>query len=123
MRTEARLIEAGSVVTVMQDLGIRAKAAAHAVASASAETKTAALLAAAREIRANAAVILAANAEDVADAGRSGLAGSFIDRLTLTPARLEAMAAAIEDRADAERSSNCNTRQSNVDRSLVPSHR
>ena len=41
--------------------------------------------------------ILAANAQDVADAVARGTAGSFIDRLTLNEARVEAMARGLED--------------------------
>jgi glutamate-5-semialdehyde dehydrogenase len=56
-----------------------------------------------RAIRANSAAILAANAEDVAEARAAGVTGSFIDRLTLTPARVDAMAdgiAAVRNIAD-----------------------
>src|SRR6266403_2084059 len=45
-----------------------------------------------RAIRANAPPILAANAEDVAEVRAGGATSAFIDRLTLTPARIEAMA-------------------------------
>jgi glutamate-5-semialdehyde dehydrogenase len=45
-----------------------------------------------RAIRANASAILAANAEDVADVRAAGETGAFIDRLTLTQARVDAMA-------------------------------
>ena len=45
-----------------------------------------------RAIRANAAPILAANAEDVADVRGNGASAAFIDRLTLTQARIDAMA-------------------------------
>jgi glutamate-5-semialdehyde dehydrogenase len=45
-----------------------------------------------RAIRADAATILAANAEDVAEAKISGVTGAYIDRLTLTQARVDAMA-------------------------------
>ena len=45
-----------------------------------------------RAIRQNAAAILAANAEDVAEARSSGESAAFIDRLTLTPVRIETMA-------------------------------
>ena len=49
-----------------------------------------------RAIRSHAAAILTANAEDVAEARASGNAtSSFIDRLTLTPARIEGMAEGI----------------------------
>jgi glutamate-5-semialdehyde dehydrogenase len=43
-------------------------------------------------IVANASTILADNAEDVAEARAAGASSAFIDRLTLTPARIDAMA-------------------------------
>jgi glutamate-5-semialdehyde dehydrogenase len=45
-----------------------------------------------RAIRANCADILKANAEDVADARANGATSAFVDRLTLTEARVAAMA-------------------------------
>src|SRR6202008_4995508 len=45
-----------------------------------------------RAIRANAAKVLAANAEDVAEVKAGGGTAAFLDRLTLTPARLDATA-------------------------------
>src|SRR6201997_720978 len=81
---------------LMTDLAARAKAAARVLSLAPAEQKNRALEAMERAIRANAASILAANAEDVAEARASGnMASSFIDRLTLTPARVEGMAEGI----------------------------
>src|ERR1700729_3982737 len=77
---------------LMTDLAARARAAARVLALASPEQKNRALDAMARAIRANAAVILAANAEDVAEARASGESGAFIDRLTLTQSRIDAMA-------------------------------
>ena len=56
------------------------------------EQKNRALEAIERAIRANAPAILAANAEDVAEVRAGGATSAFIDRLTLTPARIEAMA-------------------------------
>lgn len=97
MRAEARLVEGAGVDAVMRDIGVRATRAAQALGHAPAGTKTAALMAAAAHVRARGAMILAANSEDVTNARRSGVAASFIDRLTLTPARLDAMASAIED--------------------------
>src|SRR5262249_61719898 len=67
------------------------------------EQKDRALEAMERAIRTNAAMILAANAEDVAEARASGVTGSFIDRLMLTQARVDAMAdgiAVVRDIAD-----------------------
>jgi glutamate-5-semialdehyde dehydrogenase len=81
---------------LMTDLGTRARAAARILALAPPEQKNRALEAMGRAIRANSAAILAANAEDVAEARGSGtMTASFIDRLTLTPARVEAMAEGI----------------------------
>ncbi|MDB5637067.1 MAG: glutamate-5-semialdehyde dehydrogenase [Bradyrhizobium sp.] len=77
---------------LMTDLAARARAAARVLALASAERKNHALEAMERAIRANAAAILAANAEDVADVRAGGATSAFIDRLTLTEARVDAMA-------------------------------
>ena len=88
--------EAG-IGAAMNDLGRRARAAARALALAPAATKDAALAAMAQALRAHADAILAANAEDVADAKARGTAGSFIDRLTLNVQRVEAMAAGLDD--------------------------
>jgi glutamate-5-semialdehyde dehydrogenase len=81
---------------LMTDLGTHARAAARMLALAPPEQKNRALEAMERAIRANSAAILAANAEDVAEARGSGtMTASFVDRLTLTPARVEAMAEGI----------------------------
>jgi glutamate-5-semialdehyde dehydrogenase len=72
-----------------------ARAAAAVLARAPSAAKNAALHAAARRLRAEAPAILAANAADLAAA--EGLTPAFRDRLTLTPARVEAMAAGLEE--------------------------
>ena len=77
---------------LMNDIAAQARAAARVLSLAPPEQKNAALAAMDRAIRASAPAILAANAEDVAEACASGVKGSFIDRLTLTPARIDAMA-------------------------------
>ncbi|MGP9814192.1 glutamate-5-semialdehyde dehydrogenase [Rhodopseudomonas sp. NSM] len=83
------------LATLMNDLGRSARAAARVLAQAAPEQKNRALEAMERAIRAGADKILAANAEDVADAKASGANSAFLDRLTLTPARIEAMAEGI----------------------------
>ncbi|WP_051434997.1 glutamate-5-semialdehyde dehydrogenase [Microvirga flocculans] len=80
----------------MADLGRRARAAARRVALAGAEEKNAALRSMAASIRARAGAILAANAEDLAEARAKGQPAAFIDRLMLDSGRLEAIAAAVE---------------------------
>jgi glutamate-5-semialdehyde dehydrogenase len=80
----------------MRDLGRRARAAAHALALAPAEQKDRALRAMARAVTAHTDRILAANAEDVAEAKAGGVTGAFIDRLLLNDKRVAAMAEALE---------------------------
>jgi len=80
------------LTTLMSELALRARAAARLLALASPDQKNQALEAMERAIRANAGPILAANAEDVAEARDGGASAAFIDRLTLTPARIAAMA-------------------------------
>lgn len=87
---------AADLAAAMLEMGKRARAASRALALAAPEAKTAALMAAAAAIRAAAPEILAANAADVAKAEAEGMTGSFLDRLTLTPQRIEAMAAGVE---------------------------
>src|ERR1700752_4706214 len=77
---------------LMTELVKGARAAARVLALAPPEQKNAALQAIERAIRANAAQILVANAEDVAEARAGGTTSAFLDRLALTQARVEAMA-------------------------------
>ncbi|WP_414474244.1 glutamate-5-semialdehyde dehydrogenase [Microvirga sp. M2] len=84
----------------MADLGRRARRAARSIALASNDEKNAALRAMAASIRARESVILAANAEDLAEARAKGQTPAFIDRLVLNPERLEAIAAAVESIAE-----------------------
>ncbi len=91
------------LATLMNDLARAARAAARVLSLAPRAQKDRALAAMERAIRANVSAILAANVEDVTEARASGVTGSFIDRLTLTPARIEAMAdgiAAVRNIAD-----------------------
>ncbi|WP_312420392.1 glutamate-5-semialdehyde dehydrogenase [Shinella sp.] len=82
---------------LMDTIGRNARAAARPLSIASAEQKNRALEAMAAEILANSDAILAANAIDLANAKESGVAASFLDRLTLTPERIEGIASAIRD--------------------------
>ncbi|MFN5408093.1 glutamate-5-semialdehyde dehydrogenase [Bradyrhizobium sp.] len=88
---------------LMNDLASRARAAARLLALAPAAQKNRALEAMERLIRARVDTIIAANAEDVVEAKAAGITSSFLDRLTLTPARVAAMAdgiAAVREVAD-----------------------
>jgi glutamate-5-semialdehyde dehydrogenase len=77
---------------LMNALATRARAAARLLALASSDQKNKALDAMERAIRSRAADILAANAEDVAEVRANGATSAFIDRLTLTQGRIDAMA-------------------------------
>jgi glutamate-5-semialdehyde dehydrogenase len=81
----------------MAALGRRARAAAGRLALATTTEKNRALAAMATALRQNESAILAANALDVADVKASGTTEAFVDRLTLTPARIAAMAKGIEE--------------------------
>jgi glutamate-5-semialdehyde dehydrogenase len=86
----------GDLAGTMRAIGQRARAAAHALALADTGAKNAAMAAMAAQIRAHKAAILDANAEDLADARKSGLTPALLDRLTLDDARVAAMADGIE---------------------------
>jgi glutamate-5-semialdehyde dehydrogenase len=77
---------------LMNDLARSARAAARALAVAPTAQKNLALAAMERAVRDGTRAILAANAEDVAEVRASGATSAFIDRLTLTEARVHAMA-------------------------------
>ncbi len=99
LATEPRIIPADGrdIAADMIALGQHARAAARHLANATTATKNAALLEMAAALRRNEKEILKANAVDVATAKTSGAAMSFIDRLTLTPDRIEGMAKGIEE--------------------------
>ena len=84
-------------VTEIAKLALDAKTAGRLVAKAGAERRTAALLAIAGAVEARRAQILAANAEDVAAAQKSGLAAPMVDRLRLDDARLAKVTAALRE--------------------------
>ncbi|MEO5718625.1 MAG: glutamate-5-semialdehyde dehydrogenase [Chthoniobacterales bacterium] len=79
----------------VHDFGRRARAASRQLSLLSAEQKNAGLLAMADEIVARTETILAANKKDLAHARQQQLAAAMIDRLTLSAARIEAMAQGI----------------------------
>ena len=82
---------------MMMTLGRAARDAAKALALAPTAQKNEALRAMAAKIRRSAADILAENARDLRNARAKELKGSFLDRLTLNEARLEAIAKGLED--------------------------
>lgn len=85
-----------SVFADMQILGQAARSAARMVAKADTAAKNHALTAMAHAIRRDEALLLAANAADVAQAENKGIEPAMIDRLTLTPKGIASMAAGLE---------------------------
>jgi glutamate-5-semialdehyde dehydrogenase len=81
----------------MHSVGEAARSAARALACADTRTKNAALAATAAAIRRDEAKLLSANAEDVAAARAAGHDAAFVDRLTLTPKTIAAMATGLEE--------------------------
>ena len=79
----------------MNALGKSARAAAHTLSLAPAPQKKEALIAAAAALRARVADITAANDIDMKAGAEKGLSKAMLDRLLLTPDRVEAMAAGV----------------------------
>ena len=75
----------------MTDLGRRARAASAMIAKATTGQKNAALVAIAERIDSARETLLAANAQDMAAGREKGLDAALLDRLELTPARINAM--------------------------------
>lgn len=76
----------------MAGIGHAARKAARPLMLASAERKHAALVGMAQALQGSEAAILRANAIDLAHAEEAGLSPALVDRLTLTKARIRAMA-------------------------------
>jgi len=98
--TVAPKLSEPDVAAEMNAIGLRARAAARAIANAPPERKTEALRLAGKFIRQRAPEILAANALDLAEARARDLSVAMIDRLTLDDKRIEAMAKGVEEVAD-----------------------
>lgn len=79
------------VLTYMHGLGQAARDASRVLASASTAQKNNALLATAQELEQASQSLLAANAKDMAAGRANGLDDAMLDRLELTPQRIEEM--------------------------------
>ncbi len=86
--------------TDIEGMGLSARAATRTLGRASAEAKADGLRRAAAQIRTRAAEIEDANQKDMTFGREKGLSASLLDRLLLTPDRIEAMAAGVEQVAD-----------------------
>ncbi len=84
--------EQDAIAAMMAEVGRNARAASRPLAIATAERKRAALVGMAQAIAEACEDILAANAIDMQNAQEAGMTASFMDRLKLDSARVEAMA-------------------------------
>jgi len=91
------LAPVADIAAYMRDVGEAARAAARALARAPTQAKNDALQRTAASVRTNADALLAANAQDVHAARTAGHDDAFVDRLTLTPENIEAMARGLEE--------------------------
>jgi glutamate-5-semialdehyde dehydrogenase len=96
MTAPLKTVETSNIAALMRETAARAKSAARVLALAPTAQKDSALAAMAEAIRARQAQILAANAEDIAEAKAAGATAAFLDRLALDGRRVAAMAAALD---------------------------
>ena len=84
-----------TVQETIHEMAVRARAASAGLAKMTTEEKNAALLAVADALEGARGAICDANAADVSRAKETGIAPAMLDRLTLTPARFDAMVAGV----------------------------
>ncbi len=94
--TAAAVLEE-SIDAYMDRVGERARQASRLIAAAQAGQKNRALTLTAKAIRASEPSLREANAIDLQAGREKGLESAMLDRLELTPARIEAMARGLED--------------------------
>lgn len=80
----------------MNTMGASARHAAGQLRAVTSEARASAITAMAKAIRAEAGTILNANAKDMTQAEQKGLSGALLDRLLLTPDRIEAIASGLD---------------------------
>lgn len=73
----------------LHEIGLRAKEASYVLAKMGTEEKNRGLAAAAEAILSRQEAILAANSEDIRRAKEKGMASGLVDRLLLTPERIQ----------------------------------
>ncbi|MBK1618680.1 glutamate-5-semialdehyde dehydrogenase [Lamprobacter modestohalophilus] len=93
MKTETKMTDVAAYVA---DVGRRARSAARAMARAETRAKNGALKAIASDLNAQREALARANAADLEAGAAKGLDAALLDRLELTPARIDAMIAGLE---------------------------
>jgi glutamate-5-semialdehyde dehydrogenase len=97
MNVHTPVASQAALAAQMLAMARRAREASAILAKAGADKRTAALKAMARRIRDAQPAILAANAKDMEAAKTKGLTDAMLDRLELTPKRIEGVASGLED--------------------------
>ena len=88
-----RSLQGGKMMTnLLEKMGVQAKKAANTLRKTKTAKKNEALLAMAEALLTHEQAILSANEKDLAEAKENGLTGPLIERLTLTPDRIQSMA-------------------------------
>jgi glutamate-5-semialdehyde dehydrogenase len=77
---------------IANEIALKAKDASNSLAKVTSRSKDQGLLAMSRLISSESSFIIEENNKDIEDAKNKGLSSAFIDRLTLNPARIKAMA-------------------------------
>ena len=88
---------AADIAETMRGIGAHGREASRALAIASTGAKDAALIAAARDLRAETSAIIEANGRDLAAARDAGRPASFLDRLMLDAKRIDGVARGLEE--------------------------
>src|SRR5699024_7582966 len=88
-----RSLQGGKMMTnLLEKMGVQAKKAANTLRKTKTAKKNEALLAMAEALLTHEQTILSANEKDLAEAKENGLTVPLIERLTLTPDRIQSMA-------------------------------
>ncbi len=90
-------IQISDVAAYMRQVGERARSASRLLARAETAAKNDALLAIAADLDACRADLMAANQQDLAAGATQGLDAALLDRLELTPGRIDAMIAGLRE--------------------------
>ncbi len=80
----------------IEELGLKAKAAEPVIISLKVSEKNAVLAEIAKRLRRDSAALIEANRLDIEAAEKNGMSKAMIDRLTLTPERIEGMADGVD---------------------------
>ena len=90
--TKAKNQMSNHLTNLLKDIAGRSRSASNQLARASSGAKDKALIKMARDLVAKSEYIISENKKDVEDATKKGLSSAMIDRLRLTPERLEKVA-------------------------------